>query len=112
PIDVALGDPVGRVEGERLLVVLARGAELALLPEGLGEAILGLRVVAELEELPVRVGGGGPLAGRGLADRLLGELALQPGRGDGAVAGLDVGEGHGWIRSFRCAARREAARSR
>ena len=50
PVDVALGDPVRRVERERRLVVLARRAELAQLPERLGQAVLGLGVGAELEQ--------------------------------------------------------------
>ena len=73
-IDVALRDPVRRVEGERGLVVLARRAELAELPERLGEPVLGLRLGAHLEQPPVRVGGLGPLAGGGAGDRLLREL--------------------------------------
>ena len=95
PVDVALGDAVGRVEGERGLVVLAGGAELAELPERLGQAVLGLGVRAQLEQLAVRLGGLGPLGGRGLGDRLVGELALLAGQVDGALGlGLDVGEGH------------------
>ena len=50
PIDVPLGDPVRRVERERGLVVLPSLAELALLPERLREAVLGLRVRPELEQ--------------------------------------------------------------
>ena len=95
PVDVALGDPVRRVEGERGLVVLAGGAELAQLPERLGEAVLRLGVGPELEQLAVRLGGLGPLGGGRLGDRLLGQLALQAGQVDGALGvGLDVGEGH------------------
>ena len=63
-VDVALGDAVGRVEREGLLVVLARGAELALLPERLGEAVLGLGVGAELEQAAVGLGRVGPLRRR------------------------------------------------
>ena len=95
PVDVALGDAVGRIEGERRLVVLARVAELAQLPERLGEAVLRLGVGTELEQPAVRRGGLGPLGGRRLGDRLVGELALQAGQVDGALGGgLDVGEGH------------------
>ena len=86
-VDVALGDAVGRVEGERGLVVLARGAELAELPEGLGEAVLGLGVRAQLEEPAVRLGGLGPLGGGGAGDRLLGELALEARLMPGLTAG-------------------------
>ena len=94
-VDVALGDAVRRVERERGLVVLARGGELAELPERLRQAVLRLGVRAELEELAVRRGGVGPLRGRGLGDGLVGQLALRAREVDGAlVLGLDVGEGH------------------
>ena len=53
PVDVALGDPVRRIEGERRLVVLAGRAELAELPERLGQPVLGLGVRAR-----ARAGGG------------------------------------------------------
>ena len=95
PVDVALGDPVRRVERERRLVVLAGRAELAELPERLGQPVLGLRVRAELEEPAVRRRGLGPLGGRRLGDGLVGQLALLAGQVDGARrGGLDVGEGH------------------
>ena len=98
PVDVALGDPVGRVEGERRLVVLAGGAQLAQLPERLGEAVLGLGVGPELEEPPVRLGRVRPVRGRGLRDRLLGELALQARLARGRLGcGVDLGEGHGGV---------------
>jgi hypothetical protein len=62
--------------------VLARGAQLAELPERLGEPVLGFRVGTELEQLAVRVGRLGPLAGGGQGRRLLRELALDArGRG-------------------------------
>ena len=94
-VDVALGDPVRRVQRERRLVVLASGAELALLPERLGEAVLRLGVRAQLEQPLVRLGGLGPLGRRRLGDRLVGELALQAGLVDGARRlVLEVGEGH------------------
>ena len=48
-VDVPLGDAVRRVEGERGLVVLSGGPELALLPERLGEPVLGLGVGPELD---------------------------------------------------------------
>jgi len=99
-IDVALGDPVRRVECERRLVVLPRGAELALLPERLGEPVLGIGLRAHLEQAAVGLGGVGPLAGGGLRDRLLGELALETRRGGGARCGVDVGEGHGQQNPF------------
>ena len=95
PVDVPLGDPVRRIERERGLVVLAGGAELAQLPERLGEAVLGLGVGPELEQPAVRRGGLGPLGGRRLGDRLVGQLALLAVQVDGALGrGLDVGEGH------------------
>ena len=95
PVDVALGDPVGRVERERRLVVLAGGAELTELPERLGQAVLGLGVGTELEEPAVRGRGLGPLGGRRLGDRLVGQLPLLAVQVDGALGGgLDVGEGH------------------
>src|SRR5204863_5011644 len=75
--------------------------ELTLLPERLREAVLSIRVRSELEQLLVRLGGLGPVAGGGLADGLLGQLALQAGGGGGAGAGVDLGEGHGGARSFR-----------
>ena len=85
PVDVALGDAVRRVERERGLVVLARGAELAELPERLGQAVLRLGVRAELEQPAVRGGGLGPLGGRRLGDRLVGQLPLLAGQVDGAL---------------------------
>ena len=95
PIDVALGDPVRRVEGERRLVVLARGAELTQLPERLGEPVLRFGVGSELEQPAVGRRGLGPLGGRRLGDRLVGELALLAVQVDGALGGgLDIGEGH------------------
>ena len=105
PIDVPLGDPVRRIEGQRRLVVLARLAELAELPERLRQAVLGLGVRAELEQPPVRLGRIGPLGRRRLGDRLVRQLALQPRLVDGArCLGLDVGKGHvGWS-PFRCGA--------
>jgi hypothetical protein len=54
-IDVPLGDPVGRIEGQRGLVMLARLAELAELPERLRETILRLGVGPELEQPAVRL---------------------------------------------------------
>ena len=101
PVDVALGDTVGRVEGERRLIVLAGRAELTLLPEGLGEPVLGIGLGAHLEKLAVRVGGIRPQPGRGLGDRLLGQLALDARCGSGAGGSrIGLGEGH-WVRSFR-----------
>ena len=96
PVDVALGDAVGRVERQGRLVVLARGPELAQLPERLGEPVLGLGVRTELEELAVRRRGVGPLGRGGVGDGLVGQLALLAGQVDGALGGgLDVGrEGH------------------
>ncbi len=85
PVDVALGDPVGRVERERGLVVLAGGPELAELPERLGQAVLGLGVGPELEQPAVRRGGLGPLGGRRLGDRLVGQLPLLAVQVDGAL---------------------------
>ena len=84
PVDVPLGDPVRRVERERRLVVLAGRAELALLPERLREAVLGLGVGPELEQPLVRLGRLGPLGRRRLGDRLVGQLPLQAGLVDGA----------------------------
>ena len=112
PVDVALGDAVGRVEGEGGLVVLARRAQLAELPERLGEAVLGLGVGAELEELAVRRRGVGPLGGGGLGDGLLGQLALEAGQVDRALGGrLDIGEGHeGVVLSGRGGGRRGSGR--
>ena len=81
PVDVALGDAVGRVERERRLVVLARGAELTELPERLGEAVLGLGVGAELEQLAVRGRPRRPTARR------------PPGRSPGRPAGASGGSG-------------------
>ena len=96
PVDVALGDAVGRVERERGLVVLARRAELAELPERLGQAVLRLGVGAELEQLAVR--------GRRLGPLRRPSPGRSPGRPAGAscavrltglwACGLDVGEGH------------------
>ena len=85
PVDVALGDPVRRVEGERRLVVLAGGAELAELPERLGQAVLRLGVGPELEQPAVRRRGLGPLGGGRLGDRLVGQLALLAGQVDRAL---------------------------
>ena len=94
-VDVPLGDPVRRIEGERRLVVLARRAELAQLPERLGQAVLGLRVRAELEQPLVRLRRLGPLGRRRLGDRLVRQLALQARLVDGARwLGIDFGEGH------------------
>ena len=105
PVDVPLGDAVGRVERQRRLVVLARGAELAELPERLGEPVLGLDVRAHLEDAPVRLGGRGPIGGGRLGDGLLGQLALEADlAGRGRFAGLDFGEGHGGGSSFRACA--------
>ena len=101
PVDVALGDAVRRVERERRLVVLAGRAELAQLPERLREAVLGLGVRPELEQLLVRLGRLGPLGGRRLGDRLVGQLPLHAGLVDGAVRlRFDFGEGHGRRRPF------------
>ena len=95
PVDVALGDAVGRIEGERRLVVLARVAELTELPERLGQPVLGLRVGPELEQPAVGRRRLGPLGGRRLGDRLVGQLPLLAVQVDGARGGgLDVGEGH------------------
>ena len=79
PVDVALGDAVGRVERERLLVVLAGGAELAQLPQRLREPVLGLGVGAELEQPLVGLGRLRPLGGGRLRDGLLHQLALEAG---------------------------------
>ncbi len=67
------------IEREGRLVVLARGGELTQLPERLGEAVLGLCVRPELEELAVRGRGIGPLGGGRLGDGLVGQLALRCG---------------------------------
>ena len=88
PVDVPLGDPVGRVEGERGLVVLPGGPELTELPERLGQAVLGLGVGPELEQAPVRRGGLGPLGGRRLGDRLVGQLPLLAVQVDGALGAV------------------------
>ena len=88
PVDVALGDAVGRVEREGGLVVLARGAELTELPERLGQPVLGLRVGPELEQPAVRRGGLGPLGGRRLGDRLVGQLPLLAVQVDGALGAV------------------------
>ena len=115
PLDVALGDAVRRIEREGDLVVLAGLAELAQLPERLGQAVLGLGVGAELQDRAVGLGGLGPAGGRGLGDRLLGQLALEPGRVAAALRlGLDLGEGHETGRPFGAssAAGRSDARAR
>ena len=94
-VDVALGDPVRRVERERLLVVLPGGAELAELPQRLREPVLGLGVGAELEEPPVGLGRVRPLRVGRLRDGLLGELALLARLARGRLGcGVDLGEGH------------------
>ena len=90
PVDVALGDPVRRIERERGLVVLAGGAELAQLPERLGQAVLGLGVGPELEQPAVGGRGLGPLGGRRLGDRLVGQLPLLAVQVDGALAGVST----------------------
>ena len=96
PVDVALGDAVRRVEGERGLIVLARLGQHPQLPEGLGEAVLGLRVGAQLQQLAIRLGGLLPSGGRRLGDRLLGQLALGARQVDRALrGGLDIRERHG-----------------
>ena len=98
PVDVALGDPVRRVERERLLVVLARRAELAQLPQRLGQPVLGLGVRPQLEQPLVRLGGLGPVGGGRLRDRLLDQLALEAGLAGGRLGcGVDLGEGHGAV---------------
>src|SRR6185436_201203 len=105
PVDVALGDPVRRIEGERRLVVLASLAELALLPESLREPILGLGVRPELQQPSIRLRRLVPLSGGRLGDRLIDQLALQADLVDGARwLGLEFGEGH------RAALRRRNAR--
>ena len=112
PVDVALGDPVRRVEREGGLVVLARRAELAELPERLGQPVLGLGVGAELEQPAVRLGGLGPLGGGRLGDRLLGQLALLAGQVDRALGAVVSTSGKVTRRSsFRGAAGSGAGRS-
>ena len=93
-IDVALGNAVGGIECQRDLVVLARLAQLSQLPQSLGQAILGLRVRGELEDLVVDLHGLGPTSSHGMGDRLFLELALDP---DGVAAGalFDFWEGQG-----------------
>ena len=73
PVDVPLGDAVRRVEGERLLVVLAGPREVAQLPERLRQAVLGLGVGAVLQELAVRLGRLLPAGRGGAGDRLVGQ---------------------------------------
>ncbi len=98
PVDVALGDAVGRVEGEGLLVVLACGAQLAELPQGLREPVLGLRVRAELDEPSVRLCRLRPLGGVRVCDGLVDQLALEPRLARGRLGcGVDLGEGHGAV---------------
>jgi hypothetical protein len=81
--------------------MLARGCELAELPQGLGQAVLRLGVLAELEELAVGVRRIRPLRIRGLGDGLLRKLALLAGQVDRRLGGrLDVGEGHEGERPF------------
>ena len=88
------------IERERGLVVLAGLAEEAELPERLGEAVLRLRVRAELQQLAVRRRGIRPLGGGRLGDGLLGQLTLGTRQVDRTLGlGLDIGEGHG--SSFR-----------
>ena len=104
PVDVALRDPVRRVEGERLLIVLARAGEVAQLPEGLGEAVLRLRVRTVFEKLPVHVRGGCPLGVCRLGDRLLGQRPLDPGEAGGALRRLlELGKRHGGLDPFGAA---------
>ncbi len=75
--------------------MLARGAQLAELPERLRQSILRLRIRSELEQPTVRLRSIGPLGGRRLGDRLVRELALEPRLIDGARRlGIDFGEGH------------------
>src|SRR4029453_3898120 len=98
PIDVALGDAVRRIEPPCRLVVLPRGPKLTELPQRLREAVLGLGVLAELEQFAVRRRGIGPLGGGRLGDRLVGQLALLAREVDGSLGRrLDVGEGHGAV---------------
>ena len=98
PVDVAFGDAIRRIEREGGLVVLARLAEHAELPQRLGEAVLRLGIGAELQQLAIGLCGLIPLRGRRLGDRLLRELALRPRQVDrGLLGGLDIGEGHGGV---------------
>ena len=85
PVDVALGDPVGRVERQRGLVVLARGTQLTQLPERLGQAVLRLGVGPELEQPAVGRPRPRPMGGRRLGDRLVGQLPLLAVQVDGAL---------------------------
>src|SRR5206468_10045268 len=68
---------------QRGLVVLARGPELAELPERLREAVLRLGVGTQLEQQLVRLGALGPLGRRRLRDRLVDQLSLQADLVDG-----------------------------
>ena len=94
-VDIPLGDPVRRIQGEGGLVVLPRGAELAELPERLRQAVLRLGVRPELEQPTIRLDGLRPLGRGRLGDRLVSQLALEARLVDGARwLGIDFGEGH------------------
>ena len=81
---------VGAPQRERGLVVPARRAELTLLPEPLGQPVLGLGVRAELEQAAVRLRGVVPLAGGRMRDRDGAARGLwPPGRRERADAGAD-----------------------
>ena len=94
--DVALRDPVGRVDAQGRLVVLAGLGQLTLLPEGLGEAVLGGAIRTHLKDLLVRLGRSDPVGATRSIDGLVGKLALQAAGGDGAAdTGRVVGFGQG-----------------
>ena len=91
--------------------MLAGRGELTQLPERLRQPVFCLGVLAQLEQLAVRLGRVGPLGRGRLGNRLVGELALQPRLVDGAAGGrIDVGEGHG-KQSFRASRARNTGRS-
>ncbi len=71
------------IERQRGLVVLAGRGQLALLPERLGQAVLGLAVGAHLQQPLVDPGRLFPLRGGRRVDGLLDQLALQTGGGEG-----------------------------
>ena len=86
--DVALGDPVGRVSRQRPLVGLEGLAVSSELGKGLSQAVVGIGIAAELEDLLVAGDGRLPFTAGRLPDRDVGEVPAL------AVDGLRLVERH------------------